>query len=215
MPARIKKNHRVQKSPSYGKKNRPERAEMGSFRVIGGEWRSRRLTFPAIEGLRPTTDRVKETVFNWLLPYLPGAHVVDLFSGSGSLGIEALSRGAETLFSIELDSNAAGAIRHNYEQLKITDDRANVVNMSAFDWLAAQTNECQSVDLVFLDPPFRKGFLDEAISLLAESQILKDRSLIYLEREKEGQAPDIPASWVLLKEKVAGQVCYQLYQRQD
>lgn len=215
MPARIKKNHRGQKSPSYGKKNRPERLEMGSFRVIGGEWRSRRLSFPAIEGLRPTTDRVKETVFNWLLPYLPGADVVDLFSGSGSLGIEALSRGAGSVLSIELDKNAAKAIMHNYEQLQVSAERASVANISAFDWLAAQTGDSKAFDLFFLDPPFRKGFLDDTIAQLEKSQLLKSQSLIYLEREKEGEAPVIPKSWTLLKEKVAGQVCYQLYQHQD
>ena len=214
MPARIKKNHRTQKSAAYGKKSRPVSPEMGSFRIIGGEWRSRRLSFPAIEGLRPTTDRVKETVFNWLVPYLPGASVLDLFAGSGSLGLEALSRGAGSLVSIEMDARAIASLASNYELLKVPKESVELVCANALNWLASHEGEAEQFDLVFLDPPFRKGLLDETISLLRDQSLLKDGALIYLEREQEGLAPSLPSDWHLMKEKVAGQVCYQLYQRQ-
>jgi 16S rRNA (guanine966-N2)-methyltransferase len=215
MPGRAKKNHRGQKSRPNGKKNRTDGAQTGSFRVIGGEWRSRKLSFPALEGLRPTTDRVKETVFNWLMPHLPGARVLDLFAGSGSLGIEALSRDALFLVSVEKSGQAAKSLQDNYFLLGISNERGKVENVDALSWLKLVSAEQNQFDVVFLDPPFRQGLLDEAIALLDESQLLAEGAVIYLEREKEGTQPELPKDWVQLKEKVAGQVSYQLFQRQN
>lgn len=215
MPARIKKNHRGQKSRPYGKKNHVEQVQMGNFRVIGGEWRSRKFNFPALEGLRPTTDRVKETVFNWLMPYLPGAKVLDLFAGSGSLGIEALSRDAASLISIEKSHQAASCLQENYSLLGISSERGKVECADALSWLKSAPAKIDQFDLVFLDPPFRKGLLDDAISLLSEAELLANGAVIYLEQEKEGVQPAFPKDWVQLKEKVAGQVSYRLFQRQS
>lgn len=214
MPGRTKKNHRRQNSRPYGKKNRSDSVQMGEFRIIGGEWRSRRLNFPALEGLRPTTDRVKETVFNWLMPYLPGAKVLDLFAGSGSLGIEALSRDAGSLVSIEKSSQAAKSLQENYQLLGVSSGRARVECLDALSWLKAASEGENQFDIVFLDPPFRKDLLEETISLLDKAQILVEGAVIYLEQEKEGKKPELPTDWVQLKEKVAGQVSYQLFQRQ-
>lgn len=214
MPARIKKNHRGQKTRSYGKKNGNDAVQTGSFRVIGGEWRSRRLNFPALEGLRPTTDRVRETVFNWLLPYLPKASVLDLFAGSGSLGIEALSRGASELTSIEKSAQAATSLQENFALLGVSPERVRLECADALVWLKAELEMQRPFDLVFLDPPFRKGLLAETLALIEASDLLAEGAVIYLEQEKEACAPVCPKDWVLLKEKVAGQVSYQLYQRQ-
>ncbi|KZY29149.1 hypothetical protein A3749_01850 [Oleiphilus sp. HI0078] len=189
-------------------------SQTGSFRIIGGEWRSRRLNFPALEGLRPTTDRVKETVFNWLMPYLPGARVLDLFAGSGSLGLEALSRGAGELCSIEKSSQAASSLKENYALLGGAAERAVVECLDALTWLQASPKQQGAFDILFLDPPFRKGLLTETLALIEESEILAKGAVIYLEQEKEGVLPAIPKDWQLMKEKVAGQVSYQLYQRQ-
>jgi len=227
MPARPKKNHRSQKTNGYGKKD-------GSFRIIGGSWRSRRLSFPVIEGLRPTTDRVKETVFNWLMPYIERAIVLDLFAGSGSLGIEALSRGAKSLTAVEVNRSAAQSIKTNLELLLGSEvltgseilnasemptdtdtQKAKVCHTNALAWLdeaaSGKTNE-QLFDVVFLDPPFRKDLLNTCIEHITQKPILKNKAIIYLEREKEATDIVIPVSWKLLKEKIAGQVCYQLYE---
>jgi len=188
---------------------------MGSFRVIGGTWRSRRLTFPAIEGLRPTTDRVKETVFNWLSAYLPDAKALDLFAGSGSLGIEALSRGAKSVTSIEKDQQAATAIQENYKLLAIQENlETKVLNTDALTWLSSfdKTLSNETFDVVFLDPPFRKGLLNDCLNYLERHHLVNKGSIIYLEREKEASDIVIPTSWNLLKEKEAGQVRYQLYE---
>lgn len=196
MPARPKKNHRTQKN------------QQGSFRVIGGEWRSRRLSFPVVEGLRPTTDRVRETLFNWLTPRLPGANVLDLFSGSGSLGIEALSRGAGSLRAVERDRQVAHALKDNLKLLKFSGE-ANIVQADAIQWLSEA--DIETMDILFLDPPFRTDLLDQALKLLSEDKKLKSGAWIYLELEKEKQSLPIPANWNLLKEKQAGQVSYRLY----
>jgi len=184
---------------------------MGSFRIIGGEWRSRRLSFPGIEGLRPTTDRVKETVFNWLSGELEGAKVLDLFAGSGSLGFEALSRGAASLTSIERDRSAAQAIRDNLNLLK---GQAEVIQSDAIVWLKQSITEQtrSSYSLIFLDPPFRQGLLDSCLELLENSALLESNTLVYLELEQERSDLLVPSGWQLLKEKSAGQVSYRLYQ---
>ena len=187
---------------------------MGSFRVIGGEWRSRRLNFPSIDGLRPTTDRVKETVFNWLASDIDGAKVLDLFAGSGSLGIEALSRGAESLTSIERDRSAAQAIRENLLILdKSGNVHAEVVQTDAIEWLKLNVNGQvpTQYDLILLDPPFRQGLLDTCFELLDKSALLRTGSLVYLELEQERNDLQLPSNWKLLKEKIAGQVSYRLY----
>jgi len=199
MRTRAKKNH-----------SSPKKA-MGSFRIIGGEWRSRRLSFPGIEGLRPTTDRVKETVFNWLSGEIEGAKVLDLFAGSCSLGFEALSRGAESLTAIEKDRSAAQAIRDNLNLLK---GEAEVIQNDAIAWLKQNANEQTGspFSLIFLDPPFRQGLLDSCLELLENSAILEPNALIYLELEQERRDLLVPSGWQLLKEKSAGQVSYRLYQ---
>jgi len=203
MRARTKKSHSSKKGA------------MGSFRVIGGEWRSRRLNFPSIDGLRPTTDRVKETVFNWLASDIRDAKVLDLFAGSGSLGIEALSRGAESLTAIERDRSAVQAIREN---LIILDKGGNlhteVVQIDAIEWLKLNVNNLAltTYDLILLDPPFRQGLLDTCLEFLDNSIFLRTGSLVYLELEQERDDLQLPSNWKLLKEKIAGQVSYRLYE---
>lgn len=197
MPARIKKNHR------------PQKKQPGSFRVIGGEWRSRRLYFPVVDGLRPTTDRVRETLFNWLSSRLPAAKVVDLFSGSGALGLEALSRGAISLVAIERDREVSLALKENLKLLKFSGE-AVVVNTDAIQWL--ESGQINDVDILFLDPPFRTDLLDRALICLEKLSALKAGTLVYLEVEKEKKGLSIPVNWTLIKEKQAGQVSYRLYE---
>ncbi len=180
------------------------RAPRGEVRIIGGAWRSRRLAFPASEGLRPTPDRVRETVFNWLTPYLPGAACLDLFAGSGAFGFEALSRGAAQASLVEQRLEVVAALRHNRAQLKA--ERADIVHADALEFLRGPA---VAFDIVFLDPPYAGGLLGPCIELLDTRGWLKPGAFIYLEAE-EGEAPPLPATWQPVRSKTAGQVGYHL-----
>ena len=186
-------------------------ARPGHIRLISGQWRGRKLPVHDVEGLRPTTDRVKETLFNWLAADVREARCLDVFSGSGSLGFEALSRYADYVMMIEKEPKAARQLQQNLQTLQ--SQQAHVVNGDALQILARGIDA--PFDVIFLDPPFRKGLLEAAIPLLEAHGWLKEDTLIYLERENEGQPPAIPAHWRLLKDKQAGQVCYQLYIREN
>lgn len=179
----------------------------GDVRIIGGVWRSRRLVFPASDGLRPTPDRVRETVFNWLTPQLPGASCLDLFAGSGAFGFEALSRGAARAVLVEKRLDVAAALRHNREQLKT--ELADIVHADAVAYLRAPA---VAFDIVFIDPPYASNLLTPCIDLLDTRGWLKPDALIYLEAPK-GVAPPLPETWQLVHSKIAGQVGYHLARR--
>jgi 16S rRNA (guanine966-N2)-methyltransferase len=150
------------------------------LRIIGGEWRSRKLKFADVPGLRPTPDRVRETLFNWLQMQVPGARCLDLFAGSGALGLEALSRGAREVVMVEKHPVAAKALRENIDLLGARN--AVLVNDDAFRYLQRET---EAFDLVFLDPPFRKNLLEPVLETLFTKSLLKAGGMIYLEHETE------------------------------
>ncbi|MBA4503581.1 16S rRNA (guanine(966)-N(2))-methyltransferase RsmD [Marinobacterium marinum] len=184
-----------------------------SVRIIGGEWRGRKLDFPAIEGLRPTPDRVRETLFNWLQAYLPGARCLDLFSGSGALGLEALSRGAASVTFVDQAPEVINQLRSNLNTLKA--QNAELIGQSVPTWLEQRaTNEEVRYDLVFIDPPFNKGMAGPVCALLEQHRLLADEALIYLETETGLQLDQLPANWQPYREKQAGQVTYRLFMRQ-
>ncbi|MBO2643268.1 16S rRNA (guanine(966)-N(2))-methyltransferase RsmD [Shewanella algae] len=185
-------------------KNRPG---SGQVRIIGGQWRSRKLPIQDLEGLRPTTDRVRETLFNWLAGELSGSSVLDCFGGSGALALEALSRYAAFARVYELQKTAAQQLQQNLQTLKC--DSAEVINGDVLAGLARPAD--RRFDIVFIDPPFRKGLAEQTLTLLARHQWLNPGALIYLEVESELQQLPIPADWEALKEKQAGQVSYRLY----
>ncbi|WP_323839853.1 16S rRNA (guanine(966)-N(2))-methyltransferase [Photorhabdus africana] len=187
---------------------KPQRQSMGQIRIIGGKWRGRKLPVPDSPGLRPTTDRVRETLFNWLAPVIQEAHCLDCYAGSGALGLEALSRYAAQVTLIEYERNIAKQLSANLDLLNA--QNAEVINDSALTYLSQPGT---SYDVVFLDPPFRKGMLSETIKLLEEQNWLADESWIYIEAESESTAIDVPVNWQLHREKVAGQVAYRLYIR--
>lgn len=180
----------------------------GFVRIISGLWRGRKLPVHDAEGLRPTTDRVKETVFNWLAPTIPHARCLDLFAGSGGLGFEAASRQAEQVTLVELNPTAFRQLQRNIATLKT--DRLQVVNQDALAYLN-QTGT--PFDVVFLDPPFRQGLLQQTITLLEENGWLANEAQIYVETEKELPLEGIPAHWHLHREKTAGQVSFRLFIR--
>jgi 16S rRNA (guanine966-N2)-methyltransferase len=177
-----------------------------SVRIIGGGWRGRRVSFPDIPGLRPTPDRVRETLFNWLQERIAGARCLDLFAGSGALGLEALSRGAKELVFVEQAVAAARALQEQLIRFG-GQARAQVAEMGAARYLRSVP---QAFDIVFLDPPFGRDALAEYVPMLDEGQWLKPGALVYLENEKKAGVPPLPAHWQLLKSKSAGEVGYHL-----
>lgn len=191
---------------------RPQRTQTSAgkaakLRIIGGEWRSRQLPIPELEGLRPTPDRVRETLFNWITAYVPGARCADLFCGSGALGLEALSREAASCVFVDASAVVTRQMVANLKSLNC--QTAEVVQQSAVSWLQSATK--QPFDLVFLDPPFRKGWLEQIIPLLADGW-LSNQAWVYIEMEKEADLQYIPDNWHLHREKTAGQLCYRLFQ---
>lgn len=190
------------------KKNAPSQA--GQIRIIGGQWRGRKLPVPNSPGLRPTTDRVRETLFNWLAPVIQQARCLDGFAGSGALGFEALSRYAAHATLLENERAIARQLEQNAALLKT--DNIRVVNTNTLNWLA-QAGE--PFDVVFLDPPFRQDLLNQTLTLLEQQGWLAPEAWIYVETEAENADLAIPATWTLHREKIAGQVAYRLYTRQS
>jgi len=188
-----------------GKSRKPGRP--GQLRIIGGSWRGRRIDLPFGTVVRPTGDRVRETLFNWLAPIIDGARCLDLFAGSGALGLEALSRGAgETVF-VEKDPAAVAHLRDNIEHLAC--DGATVVAADALRYLRG---EPRAFDIVWLDPPFGEFDLSILCTLLG-SGWLADGARIYLEMSRHDDLPALPPGWVVDRDKTAGQVRYALAKR--
>jgi 16S rRNA (guanine966-N2)-methyltransferase len=196
--------------------HRPLRASTavgGTVRIIAGQWRGRTLRFPETAEVRPTPDRVRETLFNWLQGYLPGARCLDLFSGSGALGIEALSRGAASVTFVERDAEVVNRLQTNINLLKA--QNAEVIAASALDWLdRRQPDQEVRYDLVFMDPPFHQGLVAPICELLERRGLLREEAMIYIETERSLSLDTLPGNWTLHREKTAGQVAYRLFARQ-
>lgn len=190
-------------------RNTAQNRAMGEVRVIAGLWRGRKLPVLNAEGLRPTTDRVKETLFNWLMMDIAGNRCLDCFAGSGSLGIEALSRQAQAVVFLEKFTNAAAQLKKNLTALKA--DNGTVFHTDTLQFLA-QPNGNAPFNIVFIDPPFHHGFVPQVLDLLAKNGWLAENALIYVETEKDHAPLVLPENWQVLKEKTAGQVVSRLIQ---
>ncbi|MEE9357744.1 MAG: 16S rRNA (guanine(966)-N(2))-methyltransferase RsmD [Sedimenticolaceae bacterium] len=184
------------------------RGQANQVRIIAGEHRGRRLEFPDLPGLRPTSDRVKETVFNWLQPLFPGAACLDLFAGSGALGLEAASRGAGRVTLLDMSAVAVQQLRSHQALLGLKQVR--IEQADARKWLETTA---EPFEVVFLDPPFADDLLTICCRRLEDNGWLEPNARIYLERNLHGPEPSLPASWVQLKAKKAGEVAYALYTR--
>jgi 16S rRNA (guanine966-N2)-methyltransferase len=180
-----------------------------TLRIIAGRHGGRKLRFPDARGLRPTADRVRETLFNWLRNDIQGSRCLDLFAGSGALGFEAASRGASDVTMVESSAAVAASLRSNSMLLDLQ-DVVEVVHKKAASWVAQFDGDAYNV--VFLDPPFADGLLDETLKLLQFGALLADRALIYIERDARQGLPDLPDNWQVLRYKKAGQVAYSLIQ---
>ncbi len=187
------------------------KASSGQVRIISGQWRSRKLPIHDLEGLRPTTDRVRETLFNWIAHDIAGANVLDCFAGSGALSFEALSRYASYARIFELQPSAAAQLTTNLNTLKCTN--ADVIKGDSIRLL--QQTPDQKFDIIFIDPPFRKNLAQPCIDYLNNNYWLNNNALIYVETESELNNLTIPNHWQELKHKKAGQVSYRLFQACD
>jgi len=176
------------------------------LRIIGGRWRGRVLPFPDATGLRPTPDRVRETLFNWLQGVITGARCLDLFAGSGALGLEALSRGAENVTWVERNSLAVTALHKHLERLCVG-KHGEVVQADALDYLRGNS---QPFDIIFLDPPFHEDWIARCLPLLTQRYWLAPSAWVYLETEVERSPLSLPEDWVLVRARRAGQVGYHL-----
>lgn len=183
--------------------------QSNQLRIIGGQWRGRKLRFADGRGLRPTPDRVRETLFNWLMPYLHGAHCLDLFSGSGALGLEALSRDAAQVTMIDSNAKVIAQIKQNLELLEV--DNAQLLQADGVKWL--QQPASQVFDIVFLDPPYTDKLLPACIDLLEEQGWLADQAWVYIELPSSEALPALPANWSWHRNKQTGQVGYHLAKR--
>ena len=182
-----------------------------SIRIIGGNWRSRKISFPNRGGIRPTPDRVRETLFNWLAPYIAGSRCLELYAGSGVLSMEALSRGARHVTLIERDQEAWQWLVANLARLCGDESRYTCTRDAALHWLPRNRG---AFDIVFLDPPFDSDELGPALAALVSGNALVDGSLVYLETPVPVDASTLPAGYSMIRQKRAGQVHYCLCELQ-
>lgn len=187
----------------------PGRGYRNEFRIIGGEWRRRRLGFAALPDIRPSPDRVRETLFNWLQGRIEGARCLDLFAGSGALGLEALSRGAADCVFVDQERAVVEMLQAHLASLRAHDTQ--LVLSDAIDYLNGAGDR---FDLVFLDPPFASKLLRQALDVLANRALLAPRARVYIEYAA-GQAPALPVGWRMLREARAGNVGFGLVTAED
>jgi 16S rRNA (guanine966-N2)-methyltransferase len=183
--------------------------ETGQLRIIGGTWRGRKIDFVAAPGLRPTPNRVRETLFNWLAPVIRAAHCLDLFAGSGALGLEAVSRGAAGCVLVEQNPEVAALLRGQAGRLAA--ERVEVITADALQWLSRAPP--RRFDIVFLDPPFQDALLADCLQRLDQGGWLAPTAWIYVE-SAPSSAPPLPAGWHWHRDRQAGQVRYRLAVRQ-
>lgn len=189
----------------------PSKNKKGSnqLRIIAGEWGGRKLHFPDVPNLRPTPDRVRETIFNWLMPVIQGARCLDLFAGSGALGLEALSRGAQFATFVDSQKKVIHSITEHLDLLKAGDKAETIL----FDGIKYLNGQSKPFDVVFIDPPYQLQYMEKVVPLLEQNGWLAKPAKIYLEIEKKKSLPELPLNWRCLKDKTSGDVHYYLFQR--
>ena len=198
----LRKNTKKKKSSSTN----------NQLRIIGGQWRGRKLSFTNGDGLRPTMDRVRETLFNWLQADIVDAHCLDLFTGSGALAFEALSRQAANVTMLDNNPHAIRMIKDNLQLLSI--NNAKILQADTLSYLKnyQKTSKKSQFNIVFLDPPFNQGLIEPCCHLLNQANCLADCAKIYIESEKINSLKNLPENWTIIKEKKAGQLSFFLIQ---
>jgi len=180
----------------------------GYLRIIAGQWRSQRIPIPDAPGLRPTTDRTRETLFNWLAPHIVQANCLDICSGSGIFGFEALSRGAAHVTLVDKSSRVTKHLQEQKQKFKT--EKAEIICADVVQWLSQPAT--QQYDIAFIDPPFTDHLLQSICQPLAENEWLKPQALIYLEMALT-ESLSLPKEWEQLKEQKAGKVRYELWRK--
>ncbi|MBL4569720.1 MAG: 16S rRNA (guanine(966)-N(2))-methyltransferase RsmD [Alcanivorax sp.] len=205
----IPQRRRIRAVATRGQGRKGGATSKGQVRIIGGERRGHRLQFVDQGGdLRPSSDRIRETLFNWLQFELPGLRVLDLFAGSGVLGAEALSRGAQRAVLVEKKRERAADLRRQLQPL--FDERIEIHNADALQWL---TNTALQFDLVFVDPPYDLGLAEPACAALEQQGLLAENAWIYVESRRHETPPVVPANWQLYREKRGGDILARLFCR--
>lgn len=194
---------------SARKTGRRQPRSRNELRIIGGRWRGRRVRFPPVKGLRPTPDRVRETLFNWLQPVISGSRCLDLFAGSGALGLEALSRGATRVLFIDRDPGALAQLSATLSTLGAAGAELRLSDATRF-----LESPAEMFDVVFLDPPFADDSCGAVCSALDTRGWLAPDAFIYIERSAREGPPALPAGWSLHRTGRAGEVGYHLARRQ-
>lgn len=208
----MKRASRPSRAISSTKKRQPakiDRKKRGLIRIISGQWRGKRLPVLDAEGLRPTTDRNKETLFNWLMAYVNDAQCLDCFAGSGGLGLEALSRYAKRCDFIELDRQACDQLSKNLQTLNVANSDIASVHQGDALKVIKQLTDTQ-YDIVFIDPPFYQGLVEPVVSEIINANIVSKGSMIYIEHETELTSLPLPGHWHVVKEKRTGSLVYML-----
>lgn len=181
-----------------------KKQQQNNVRIIAGKWRGRKIEFVDTEGLRPTPDRVRETLFNWLQTIIPGAVCIDCFAGSGALGFEAASRGAKKVTLIETNPVAVAQLKQSKEKLEA--ENVGIISASALNYFQEGTH---NADIFFLDPPFTSNLLQATLEIIIDNNILKSDGMIYLEYPENNQ-PELPQGWRWYRQKKTGEVGYGL-----
>jgi len=188
------------------RQDKSKKLQPGRLRIVAGNWRSRLLDIADVEGLRPTSERIRETLFNWLAPILEGAHCLDLFAGTGALGLEALSRGAASVVFVDTSRKATATLEKNIESLGARGARVELTD--ARDYLRSTSGG--PFDVVFLDPPFAGDMLGTLCRELDECGVCAPGAYVYLEEDRARALPELPAGWAVFRERTAGNVRYAL-----
>lgn len=186
----------------------PHKSE-GRIRIIGGKWRGRQIKVLTHQGLRPTPDRVRETLFNWLAMHIVGAKCLDLFAGTGALGFEALSRGAKQVIFVDKYPPIIESIANTAKLLQATES-CEFHRASAISFLEPIKDNNPPFDIIFLDPPFGTPLLSQSIAALAGSTLVNNRTLLYIESPLPLTESDLPEQWEIIRAKTAGEVAYHL-----
>lgn len=185
-----------------------QKRRSGTLRIIGGTWRGRKIRFSGAQGLRPTLDRVRETLFNWLAADIAGAHCLDLYAGTGALSFEALSRGAASAVAVERSARVLRDLHRNRSTLAAS--RLSVVRAEALPYLAATHR--RTFDVIFVDPPFHRGLVPASLAALVRSDCLTESSLIYVEHEADCDFVQ-EEHWVRTRDRHAGATRFMLLKR--
>jgi len=186
-------------------------AGQSQLRIIAGRWRGRKISFPTNLSIRPSPDRVRETVFNWLAPYIMNSRCLDLYAGSGALGFEALSRGSSSLVFVDIEQAIINTFEIHHQTLKIESEIGeNAVTYVKSDAQAyLSTLDDTKFDLIFLDPPYQQDMIPAIINIIDSKELVNSDGIIYIEMAKSETFPEVPANWKLIKNKVMSQVaCY-------